>query len=141
MAKKTDINTKWYLIDAKDKILGRLATKIATVLRGKHKPIYTPGTDCGDGVIVINADKIRTTGKKLQDKIYRSFSGYPGGLKVKNLEEMLKGHPTEVIRLAVKRMLPSGPLARDILQKLKVYASSEHPHKAQNPEAFPPSLK
>lgn len=131
--KKEEISHNWYLIDAQDQILGRLAAKIAPILRGKNKPSYTPHLDCGDGVIVVNAEKVKVTGKKLKDKVYFSFSGYPGGQKTTNLETMLKRKPTEVIRLAVKRMLPNTPLGRDLIKKLKVYAGSEHPHTAQNP--------
>jgi large subunit ribosomal protein L13 len=133
VAKKQDIKRAWYLLNAKDKILGRLASKVAVILRGKHKAIYTPSLDTGDGVIVINAAKIRVTGRKLQQKVYRRFSGYPGGLREVTLETMLKKNPTTVIKLAVRRMLPQGPLGRDILKKLKVYADDQHPHKAQNP--------
>jgi large subunit ribosomal protein L13 len=133
VAKKEDIKRQWYLVDAKDKILGRLATKIAVILRGKHKPIFTPHIDTGDGVIVINAAKIRVTGRKLKQKVYRRYSGYPAGLREVTLENMLAKKPTMVIRLAVKRMLPGGPLGRDIIKKLKVYADDKHPHTAQNP--------
>jgi len=131
--KKTEIKRTWYLVDAHNKILGRLATRIASVLRGKHKPIFSPHTDTGDGVIVINAAKIKVTGKKLKDKLYRKHSGYPGGFKEINLETLLKKNPTQVIKLAVKKMLPSGPLARDMLKKLKIYPDDKHPHKGQNP--------
>ncbi len=133
MAKKEDIKRQWYIVDATDKILGRLATHLARILRGKHKPIYTPHIDTGDGVIVINAAKIKVTGKKLEEKIYRRHSGYPGGLREIKLATLLKKSPTTVIRLAVKRMLPSGPLARDMLKKLKIYVDDKHPHKSQNP--------
>jgi len=133
VAKKEDIKRQWYLIDAQGKILGRLASRIATILRGKHKAIFTPHIDTGDGVIVINAAKIKVTGRKLKQKVYRRYSGYPGGLKEVTLEVMLKNKPTTVIRLAVRRMLPGGPLGRDILKKLKVYADDKHPHKPQNP--------
>ena len=133
VAKKEEINRKWYLIDAQDKILGRLATKVAVILRGKHKPQFSPFMDTGDGVIIINAAKIKVTGKKMQQKVYRRFSGYPGGLREIPLETMLKKNPEQVIRLAVKRMLPSGPLGRDIFKKLKVYADNKHLHNAQNP--------
>lgn len=133
VAKNEDIKRKWYLIDAADKILGRLASKAAVILRGKHKPIFTPSVDTGDGVIVINASKIKVTGRKLKQKIYRRYSGYPGGLKETTLEVMLSKTPVRVIQLAVKRMLPQGPLGRDIFKKLKVYADDKHPHKAQNP--------
>ena len=133
VAKKEDIKRDWYIVDATDKILGRMATRIAIILRGKHKAIYTPHLDTGDGVIVINAAKIRVTGKKMKDKLYRRHSGYPGGFREVPLETMLKNRPTTVIKLAVKRMLPSGPLGRDIFKKLKVYADDQHPHKSQNP--------
>ena len=133
VAKKQDIKRAWYLLDAKDKILGRLASKAAVILRGKHKAIYTPHLDTGDGVVVINAAKIRVTGRKLKQKVYRRFSGYPGGLREVTLETMLKKNPATVVKLAVRRMLPQGPLGRDILKKLKVYADDQHPHKAQNP--------
>jgi large subunit ribosomal protein L13 len=133
MAKKEDIKRQWYLLDAKDKILGRLATKAAVLLRGKHKPIFTPHVDTGDGVIIINAAKIKVTGRKLKQKVYRRYSGYPGGLREVYLETMLAKKPTMVIRLAVERMLPSGPLGRQIVKKLKVYADDKHSHAAQNP--------
>lgn len=132
-ATKQDINRKWYIVDARDKVLGRLATKVAVILRGKHKPIFTPYLDTGDGVIVINASKIRVTGRKLKQKIYRRYSGYPGGLREVPLETMLAKKPVTVIQLAVSRMLPQGPLGRDMLKKLKVYADENHPHKSQNP--------
>ena len=133
MAKNKDIKKKWYIVDADSKILGRLATRIAIVLRGKHKPEFTPHVDCGDGVIVINASKIRVTGKKFTDKEYVTFSGYPGGKKVTTMEEMMKRDPTKVIRLAVKRMISDTPLGRDMLKKLKIYPGAEHEHKAQAP--------
>lgn len=133
MANANTIERKWYLIDAKERILGRLAVQVAKILRGKNKPTYTPYVDTGDVVVVINASKIKVTGRKLQQKVYRRFSGYPGGLKEIPLETMLKNKPEEVIRLAVKRMLPSGPLGRDIFKKLKVYADEKHPHSAQRP--------
>lgn len=131
--KKEDIQRNWYIIDASDKILGRLASRVAVILRGKHKAIYTPHLDTGDGVIVINASRIKVTGKKMKDKLYRRHSGYPGGFREIPLETMLKTRPTTVIKLAVKRMLPSGPLGRDIFKKLKVYADDKHTHKSQNP--------
>lgn len=136
VAKKEDINRQWYVIDAKDKILGRLAAKIAVILRGKHKPIFTPHLDTGDGVIVINASQIRVTGRKLKEKLYRRYSGYPGGLKEVSLETMLNKNPTTVVQLAVKRMLPSGPLGRRLLKKLKVYSNGKHPHTAQSPKVL-----
>jgi large subunit ribosomal protein L13 len=135
-AKKEDIKQDWYIVDAKDKVLGRLATKVAHILRGKHKPIFTPHMDTGDGVIVINASKIRVTGRKLKQKVYRRYSGYPGGLREVTLEKMLARRPTTVIKLAVRRMLPGGPLGRDIIKKLKVYADDKNPHTAQNPKVL-----
>jgi len=125
-AKQEDIKRQWYIADAQGKVLGRLATKVASILRGKHKPIFTPHVDTGDGVIVINAEKIKVTGRKLKQKIYRRYSGYPGGQREVNLEVMLAKKPTTVIQLAVQRMLPGGPLGRDMIKKLKVYAGSEH---------------
>lgn len=136
VAKKKDIRRKWYLIDAQDKVLGRLASQVASILRGKHKPIFTPNVDTGDGVIIVNAKKIKVTGKKMKEKLYRSYSGYPGGLKEKRLETLMEEKPTEAVRLAVKRMLPKGPLGRQMFRKLKVYADSEHAHSAQKPEVL-----
>ena len=133
IAKKEELQRKWFLVDAKDKILGRMATKIAVILRGKHKPIFSPSLDTGDGVIVINAAKVKVTGRKPTQKIYRRYSGYPGGLKEVTYENMLKNNPTTVIRLAVQRMLPGGPLGRDTIKKLKVYVDDKHNHKSQNP--------
>jgi len=132
-AKAEDIKRQWYMVDAKDKILGRLAAKVAVILRGKHKPIFTPHLDTGDGVIIINAAKIRVTGRKLKEKVYRRFSGYPGGLREVNLETMLKKSPRKVLELAVSRMLPQGPLGRKLIKKLKVYSDDKHTHKSQNP--------
>ena len=133
VAKKEDIKRQWFLVDAKDKILGRMATKIAVVLRGKHKVIFTPHVDTGDGVIVINAAKVKVTGRKLKQKVYRRYSGYPGGLREVTLETMLKNRPATVVKLAVIRMLPQGPLGRDIIKKLRVYVDDKHSHKGQNP--------
>ena len=138
LAKKEEIKRQWYIVDAKDKILGRVATKVAALLRGKHKPIFTPSMDTGDAVIVINAAKIKVTGRKLKQKVYRRFSGYPGGLREVYLETMLKNKPETVMKLAVTRMLPGGPLGRVIIKKLKVYADDKHPHQAQNPTVFSP---
>ncbi|MCM8796428.1 MAG: 50S ribosomal protein L13 [Candidatus Omnitrophica bacterium] len=131
--KKKDIQRCWYLVDAKDKILGRLAAKIALILRGKHKPIFTPHLDTGDGVIVINAAKIKVTGRKLQQKVYRRYSGYPGGLREVSLATMLDKKPTVVVKLAVQRMLPKGPIGRNLIKKLKVYSDDKHYHTAQHP--------
>jgi large subunit ribosomal protein L13 len=133
VAKKEDVKRSWYLVDARDKVLGRLASRVAVILRGKHKPIFTPHLDTGDGVVVINAAKIRVTGRKMKQKIYRRYSGYPGGLREVTLEKMLAKSPTTVIRLAVERMLPQGPLGRDLIKKLKVYADEKHLQKSQNP--------
>ena len=127
------IQRKWLLIDAQGLVLGRLATRVAQLLRGKHKPIFTPFLDTGDFVVVINAAKVKFTGQKMIAKKYDSYSGYPGGLKQTTLEDMLTRHPERVVQHAVKGMLPDGPLARRQLGKLKVYAGAEHPHKAQQP--------
>jgi large subunit ribosomal protein L13 len=124
---------RWLLVDASGKTLGRLATQIADALRGKRKPEYTPHIDTGDFVVVVNAEKIEVTGNKREDKVYRRHSGYPGGLRTRTLDEMLKRRPEEVIRLAVKGMLPRNRLARAQLRKLKVYAGPDHPHQAQQP--------
>jgi len=132
-AKKEDVKKQWYLLDAKDKILGRLAVKAAVLLRGKHKPMFTPNIDTGDGVIVINAAKVRVTGRKLKQKVYRRYSGYPGGLREVVLEDMLKNRPETVIKLAIQRMLPGGPLGRDLIKKLKIYADDKHDQAAQKP--------
>lgn len=133
-AKKGDIERKWYVIDAKDAVLGRLAVKIATFLRGKNKPIFTPNVDTGNFIIVINADKVKLTGNKLDQKIYYRHSGYPGGLKSETARELLSRCPEKLITDAVWGMLPKGRLGRDLLKKLKVYRGSEHPHSAQKPE-------
>src|ERR671925_684137 len=124
----------WYVVDAEGKTLGRLATQIADALRGKRKPEYTPHVDTGDFVVVVNAERIKVTGNKREDKLYHRHSGYPGGLRTRTLEEMLERRPEEVIRLAVKGMLPRNRLGRAQLRKLKVYAGPDHPHAAQKPE-------
>ena len=134
-AKAEEVRHDWLLVDADGKTLGRLASQIAMRLRGKHKPEYTPHVDTGDYVVVVNADKIAVTGKKLSDKMYYRHTGYVGNLKSANLEEMLEKKPEEVIRLAVKGMMPRGPLGRAMQRKLKVYAGTEHPHTAQQPTA------
>ena len=136
MAKKEDCPKKWYLIDAENQILGRLAVKIATILMGKHRAIYTPHVDTGDFVIIVNADKIKITGKKYQDKKYYAWSGYPGGLKSENFATLHRKNPRKVVNLAVRRMLPKTRLGRQMLKKLKVYAGAEHPHAAQCPEQW-----
>ncbi len=132
--KASDIKRDWYVVDAQDKILGRLATEVATILRGKHKPQFTPHMDMGDFIIVINAEKIKVTGKKLEQKIYYRHSGYLGGLKEENLEKVLAEKPEQAVMRAVKGMLPSNKLGRAMLKKLKVYAGGEHPHEAQAPK-------
>lgn len=134
MASPSTIERKWYVVDAADHTLGRLAAEVANVLRGKKKPIYTPHIDTGDYVIVINADKIKVTGKKLDQKIYYNHSDYVGGMKETTLKEMLQKKPEYVINHAVKGMLPKGPLGRQMMTKLHVYAAPEHPHAAQKPE-------
>jgi large subunit ribosomal protein L13 len=133
-AKPKDIERKWYLVDAEGQVLGRLATQVATVLRGKHKAIYTPSMDTGDHVIVINASRVAVTGDKANQKVYYHHSGYPGGLKETPYEVMLDRHPEQVIIHAVRGMLPKNRLGRAMLGKLHVYAGSEHPHAAQKPE-------
>lgn len=129
-------NREWVILDADGQTLGRLATQIADALRGKKKPEYTPHIDTGDFVVVINAEKIRVTGKKLTDKVYHRYTGYPGGLRSRTLEEELARHPEEVIRRAVKGMLPRNRLSRAQLRKLKIYAGAEHPHEAQKPRVI-----
>lgn len=131
--KAKDIERQWWLIDAADKTLGRVATEAANLLMGKHKPLYAPYIDAGDYVVVVNAAKVRVTGKKAEQKIYYRHSGYPGGLKSRTFEEMLGRDPTRVIELAAKGMLPHGNLGRAMLRKLKVYPGDEHPHQAQIP--------
>jgi len=133
-AKLSDINPSWYLVDAKDKNLGRLASRIAQYLRGKHKPEFTPHMDMGDFIIVINAEKIAVTGNKLEDKVYHRYSGYQSGLKTVTLGKLLATHPERALTFAVQGMLPKGPLGRQMLKKLKVYTGSEHPHLAQQPK-------
>lgn len=133
-AKKTDINRRWYLVDAKDVILGRLAVKIATCLRGKNKAIFTPNIDTGDFVVVVNAGNIKVTGKKITSKVYYSHSGYPGGLRAETLKDRLSSKPERVITDAVWGMLPKNRLGRAMIKKLKVYKGAEHPHGAQKPE-------
>ena len=132
--KKEEIEKKWWLIDADGRTLGRLATEVATLLRGKRKPEFTPFIDCGDFVVIVNAEKINVTGKKIEQKKYYSHSGYPGGLKVNTLKELLDKKPEEVIRKAVWGMIPKGKLGRAVYKKLKVYKGPEHPHDAQKPQ-------
>ena len=133
-AKAEDIERKWYVVDAQGQTLGRLASKVASVLRGKHKPLYTPHVDCGDYVIIINAKKIHTTGRKLEQKKYYRHSGYPGGLKEVTLRDQLDKFPERVIETAVRGMLPKNRLGRKMFKKLKVYPGPNHPHAAQKPE-------
>ena len=136
MANEGNIERKWLLVDAAGQRLGRLASEVSSILRGKHKPTYTPHADTGDHVIIINADKIELTGNKLTDKMYYRHSGYPGGLKARNAEEMLTKFPEKVIETAIKGMLPKGPLGRKMAKKLHVYAGPEHKNQAQKPEVY-----
>ncbi|MCH1626050.1 50S ribosomal protein L13 [Fredinandcohnia quinoae] len=136
MANANNIERKWYVVDAEGKTLGRLSTEVATLLRGKHKPTFTPHVDTGDNVIIINAEKIELTGNKLNGKIYYRHSQYPGGLKSRTALEMRTNYPTKMLELAIKGMLPKGPLGRQMFKKLHVYAGSEHPHQAQQPEVY-----
>ena len=135
-ANKETIEQKWYVVDASGKVLGRLASQIAKVLRGKHKPEFTPHADAGDYVIVINADKIKVTGKKESEKLYYTHTGYPGGIKEISYEKLMQKDPIRVIEIAIKGMMPKNPLGREMLSKLKVYAGAEHPHAAQQPETI-----
>jgi len=134
VTKQEDIKREWYVVDATGKTLGRLAAQVASRLRGKHRPIYAPAVDAGDYVIVINAEKIRVTGRKLDQKIYYRYSGYPGGLKQITLRDLLKKHPVRAVEHAVRGMLPKNRLGRKMLKKLKVYAGPQHPHQAQQPK-------
>ncbi|WP_077074297.1 50S ribosomal protein L13 [Aedoeadaptatus urinae] len=136
MAKANEVDRKWYVIDAEDKVLGRLATEVANILRGKNKPIYTPHVDTGDFVIVINAEKVKLTGNKWDDKIHASHTGYPGGRREVVYKEIREKHPERVIEYAVKGMLPKSRLGRSMFGKLKVYAGPNHPHEAQKPEVY-----
>ena len=136
MASPATIERKWYVVDATGYTLGRLSSEVAKILRGKNKPIYTPHIDCGDYVIVVNADKIKVTGKKLDQKIYYNHSDYVGGMRETTLKEMMAKKPEKVIELAVKGMLPKGPLGRSMIKKLHVYAGAEHNHAAQQPKAL-----
>ena len=136
IAKPAEVERKWYVVDADGKTLGRLASEVASVLRGKNKPTYTPHVDCGDYVIVINAEKVVVTGKKRSNKIYKKHTGYPGGLREITFDKLQQKKPEEIIRHAVKGMLPDGKLGRQMFKKLKVYAGAEHPHTAQKPETL-----
>lgn len=132
---------KWYILDADDIILGRLASQAATLLRGKHKPEFIPHLDMGDHVIIINADKVRVTGRKSEQKTYKRYSGYPGGLRVQEYNKVLQTYPDRIIKSAIKGMLPKNRLGRKMIRKLKVYAGSEHPHAAQLPVELPSNLR
>ena len=135
--KTAEIRKKWLIIDAENIVLGRLASTVSNLLRGKHKPSYTPHADCGDYVVIINAEKVKLTGNKLNNKIYYRHTGYPGGIKSKTAKEILEGKfPDRVIRLAVKRMIPKGPLGSQQISNMKVYNGAIHPHEAQSPEKF-----
>ncbi|PKO24110.1 MAG: 50S ribosomal protein L13 [Chloroflexi bacterium HGW-Chloroflexi-1] len=136
-ATEAEASREWYVVDATGMTLGRLATQIATILKGKHKPLFTPSLDCGDFVIVINAEKVRVTGRKLDQKFYYRYSGYPGGLSQTSLRDQLAHRPERVIQAAVKGMLARNKLRDVLIKKLKVYAGSEHPHQAQQPKQFP----
>ena len=136
VTKEEDVQREWYVVDASGQTLGRLAAQVASVLRGKHKPIYSPSVDAGDFVIVVNAEKVHVTGRKLDQKMYYRHSGYPGGLKEITLRNLLQQHPTRVIEHAVQGMLPKNRLGRQVFKHLKVYAGSEHPHEAQQPKTL-----
>ena len=133
-AKKDDVERKWYVVDARDAVLGRLAVKIAVYLRGKNKPVFTPNVDTGDFIIVVNAEKVRLTGNKMTDKVYYHHTGYIGGIKAETAREMFEKQPERIIEKAVWGMLPKNTLGKQMLKKLKVYKGAEHPHKAQAPE-------
>ncbi len=132
-AKKEEVQRQWYVVDATDQVLGRLASKVAKILRGKHKPNFTPHVDTGDYVIIINADKVRLTGKKMTDKVYVRYSGYPGGERTLTPKDILKKHPERLVEMAVRGMLPKNRLGRQMFKKLFVYAGDQHPHQAQKP--------
>ncbi len=134
LIKKEDIKRSWFIVDARGKVLGRLATCVASVLRGKHKVSFTPHADCGDAVVVINAQSIKTTGRKMEQKMYKTYTGYPSGLHETSLETMLKRKPAQVIRIAVKGMLPKNKIGSQMIKRLKVYADDKHLHQAQNPK-------
>lgn len=133
VTKPAEVQRSWYVVDAEGQTLGRLASSIASILKGKHKPIYSPSVDAGDFVVVVNADKIIVTGRRMEQKRYYRHSGYPGGLREMTLRQQLEKHPTRVVQLAVRGMLPKNTLGRNMLKKLKVYAGPEHPHQAQQP--------
>lgn len=133
---KKMLDCEWHLIDAEGQVLGRLATRIATILMGKHKPVYTPFLDCGDHIVVVNADKIVLTGNKMNDKIYYRYSGYPGGLKEARARRVMSENPTRILESAVRGMIPKTKLGRQMFTKLRVYAGPEHPHEAQQPQPY-----
>ena len=134
---KENINKNWLVVDAENIVLGRLASAVSKILRGKHKPSYTPHADCGDNVVIVNAEKVKLTGNKLEDKVYYRHTGYPGGIKSITAKKVLEGkNPDRLVRLAVKRMIPSGPLGRKQLSSMKVYVGSNHPHEAQKPKVL-----
>jgi large subunit ribosomal protein L13 len=139
MAKPHQVQQNWLLIDATDQVVGRLAVQIATILRGKHRPQYTPHVDTGDFVIVINAEKVRFTGKKMQTKTYASYSHYPGGLKITKARDLIQTHPERILQEAVRRMVPRNRLGRKMMSKLKIYAGSQHPHQGQQPKEYKPA--
>lgn len=134
VTKPADVDRSWYIVDAEGQTLGRLASRVAAILRGKHKPTFSPSVDCGDYVIVVNAEKIHVTGNRLDQKVYYRHSGYPGGLTEITLRRQLEKHPTRAVELAVRGMLPKNKLGRKMLRKLKAYAGPDHPHQAQQPE-------
>lgn len=136
LAKPAEVVRKWYVVDASGKTLGRLAARVAILLRGKHKPTFTPNVDTGDHVVIINAEKIHLTGNKMKTKTYTHHTGYPGGLKTVTAEHLHEKHPTDLLTKAIKGMLPKNPLGKQMARKLKVYAGSEHPHQAQSPESL-----
>jgi large subunit ribosomal protein L13 len=137
VVKADEIKEQWYVVDAAGQTLGRVATRVAAALKGKHRTVYTPGTDLGDHVVIVNAEKIVVTGKRLDEKFYYRVSGYPGGIKSESLRRMLDKHPERALTIAVKGMLPHNRHGRALLKKLKVYAGPEHPHTAQRPEPLP----
>ena len=137
--KAADIQERWYVVDATDRPLGRLASEIANVLRGKHHPEYSPHLSLGDHVVVINADKVHVSGNKREQKLYYRFSGYPGGLKVRSMRDVIEQDPTQVVQIAVRRMLPKTRLGSRMLKKLKIYSGPDHPHAAQKPSDMPPT--
>jgi len=135
------LKEKWYLVDAESQILGRLASQVAYIVRGKHKPVYTPHLDTGDHVVIVNAEKVRVTGRKLQRKQYTRYTGYPGGLRTRIIGKELEDRPETVLAHAIRGMLPKNRLGRKLFKKVRIYSGSEHPHQAQNPEALPSNLR